>query len=323
MNIKFPALILSLSLSLSLLAGCAATASSAVQMPEAEETGKIAVIRNLVDDDHTTQFLAGAVSEGEAAGYTVDTFVSGGDDEKTQSFFRDAVAAGYDGILLSHGKEDYSAELIRTAAEAGIPVVTFDTVVKEDIDGLTQTSQNDEQLAQLSLQALTNGFEQPVRVVKVWYSGGLLPFERRNAVYEELEAAGVIETVAVVDPDIANAQGDTQTQLAEVLQSYAVGEIDGVWACWDELAKGAWTAIDAAGRSELRLVSIDISDTDRALMESSGGVWSATAAVDANMIGREDMKLLLQKLAGETTEPNVSFDGTLYTLDGGKVTAQQ
>lgn len=293
--------------SLALLQGCGA-----------KENKSVAVIRNLVQDDHTVQFLEGAVEEGERAGYTVDTFVSGGDDEKTQELLEDAIEKNYAGIILSHGKESYSYELLKKAADKGIQVVTFDTVVNGDIDGLTQTAQNDRQLAELSLTELAADFEKPAKVVKVWYSGGLLPFDNRNAFYQQMEAEGLIQTVGEIDlSDLGNVQGDVETALDELLQEGV--EMDGVWASWDEMAKGALAALTKAQRTDIKLVSIDISAADRELMEQNSDIWQATAAVDAKMIGEENMKLLINKLKGEQNEPTVLFEGTLYTIQDGSV----
>lgn len=293
--------------SLALLQGCGA-----------KENKSVAVIRNLVQDDHTVQFLEGAVEEGERAGYTVDTFVSGGDDEKTQELLEDAIEKNYAGIILSHGKESYSYELLKKAADKGIQVVTFDTVVNGDIDGLTQTAQNDRQLAELSLTELAADFEKPAKVVKVWYSGGLLPFDNRNAFYQQMEAEGLIQTVGEIDlSDLGNVQGDVETALGELLQEGV--EMDGVWASWDEMAKGALAALTKAQRTDIKLVSIDISAADRELMEQNSDIWQATAAVDAKMIGEENMKLLINKLKGEQNEPTVLFEGTLYTIQDGSV----
>lgn len=317
------------ALCLALLAGCGAQQTQ--QTPQTQETQQtqqaqetpqkqsVAVIRNLVQDDHTVQFLEGAVQEGERAGYTVDTFVSGGDDAKTQQLLQDAIDKGYAGIILSHGKQDYSYDLLRQAADKGIQLVTFDTVVSHDIDGLTQTTQNDKQLAELSLTELAADFDKPAKVVKIWYSGGMLPFDNRSALYQQLEAEGLIQTVGEIDlADLDDVQGDVETALDALLREDI--EIDGVWASWDEMAKGALAALTKAQRTDIKLVSIDISAADRELMEQNSDIWQATAAVDAKMIGTENMKLLISKLNGEQTEPTVLFDGALYTIQDGKVT---
>lgn len=296
------------ALSLALLSGCGV-----------KEKQSIAVIRNLVQDDHTVQFLEGAVEEGEQAGYTVDTFVSGGDDEKTQELLEDAIDKNYAGIILSHGKDSYSYELLKKAADKGIQLVTFDTVVNGDINGLTQTAQNDRQLAELSLTELAADFEKPAKIVKIWYSGGLLPFDNRNALYQQMEADGLIQTVGEIDlADLDDVQGDVEAALTKLLHDDV--DMDGVWASWDEMAKGALEALTKVQRTDIKLVSIDISATDRKLMEENSAIWQATAAVDAKMIGAENMKLLIDKLKGKQTEPTVLFEGTLYTIQDGKVT---
>jgi len=68
---------------------------------------KIAVVRNLPSDDHTKQFLDGARREGEAFGFVVDTFIADNDDAKFQELVAQAVIKGYDGMIISHGKQDY------------------------------------------------------------------------------------------------------------------------------------------------------------------------------------------------------------------------
>lgn len=298
---------LTVVLSLTLFSGCGA-----------KKNQSIAVIRNLVQDDHTIQFLEGAVEEGKQAGYNVDTFVSGGDDEKTQKFLEDAINKNYEGIILSHGKESYSYELLKKAADKGIQIVTFDTVVNGDIDGLTQTAQNDRQLAELSLTELATGFEKPAKIVKIWYSGGLLPFNNRNILYQQMETEGLIQTVGEIDlADLDNVQGDVEAALDKLLGDGV--QMDGVWASWDEMAKGALAALTKTQRTDVKLVSIDISAADIELMENNSTIWQATAAVDAKMIGSENMKLLIEKLKGEQTEPDVLFEGTLYTIQDGRV----
>lgn len=55
---------------------------------------KVAVVRNLAAGDHTQQFLDGCVSEGKALGFTVDTFVTDGDDARTQEVTAQCIQKG-------------------------------------------------------------------------------------------------------------------------------------------------------------------------------------------------------------------------------------
>ncbi|CAK9886336.1 MAG: hypothetical protein XXXJIFNMEKO3_02764 [Candidatus Erwinia impunctatus] len=86
---------------------------------------RIAVIRNLGADDNTTQFVAGAVQQGKKLGFKVSTFLSNGDDARFQDFVTQAISQKYDGIILSQGRDPYSAELVKKATEAGIAVSVF------------------------------------------------------------------------------------------------------------------------------------------------------------------------------------------------------
>lgn len=71
------------------------------------------------------------------------------------------------------------------------------------------------------------------------------------------------------------------------------------------------TINDIAFRTNILALNGDICDIS-ALVEDG--------AVDAKMIGAKNMKLLVYKLKGEQTEPAVLFEGTLYTIQDGKVT---
>ncbi|MEG0457280.1 MAG: substrate-binding domain-containing protein [Oscillospiraceae bacterium] len=318
---KFINMLLIGAILISTLAGCANQSNESTSESINLDSKKIAIIRNLIEDDHTTQFIAGATEQGEAEGYKVDSFISGGDDEKTKTLIKDAIKNGYGGIILSHGKQEYSTDLLTQAIEKGIKVVTFDTIFEKQIPSITQTMQNDSQLAELSLGALIENIEAPANIVKIWYSGGMRPFDLRNEIYTQMELDGKIKTIGEVNlRNLSNVQADVESALSKILQS---GEkIDGVWAAWDEMAKGALTTLNKANKTDIKLVSIDISEKDKELMEKNSTVWTATAAVDAHMIGAENMKLVIKKLKGKETNPRVVFDGKLYKIIDGKVKEQ-
>ncbi|MDR2552218.1 MAG: substrate-binding domain-containing protein, partial [Treponema sp.] len=89
---------------------------------------KVAVVRNLNAGDHTQQFLDGCVSEGQALGFIVDTFVTNGDNAKCQETLAQVIQKDYDGIILSHGEAGYTYDALKPAVDKGMKVVTFDSV---------------------------------------------------------------------------------------------------------------------------------------------------------------------------------------------------
>ncbi len=281
----------------------------------AKLTGKkVAVVRNLAAGDHTQQFLDGCVSEGQSFGFTVDTFVTDGDDVKTQEVVAQCIQKGYDGIVLSHGQLSYTYDMLKPARDAGIEVVTFDSMPFKDgdanselLEGVTSTAQDDNALAELSLGFMMQEFEAkggtyPMKVLKTFMGPGIPPLDRRNVVYTKLEEEGKIQTLEVIAPsDTANARGDMTTKTAAILPKYPEGSVDAIWGCYDELAKGVLQALNDAGRTDIPMYTIDISNDDIQLMLTNKDVWKSTAAVDPKLIGIVDMRLLAMKFAGEET----------------------
>lgn len=275
---------------------------------------KVAVVRNLAAGDHTQQFLDGCVSEGESLGFTVDTYVTDGDDVKTQEVVAQCISKGYDGIILSHGQLSYTYEMLKPARDAGMQVVTFDSMPFKDgdanselLEGVTSTAQDDNALASLSLGAMMSEFEAnggtyPMKVLKTFMGPGIPPLDRRNIVYTQLESEGKIQTLEVIAPtDTANARGDMTTKAAAILPKYPEGSVDAIWGCYDELAKGVLQALNDAGRTDIPMYTIDISNDDIQLMLKNKDVWKSTAAVDPKLIGIVDTRLLAMKFVGEET----------------------
>ena len=275
---------------------------------------KIAVLRNLASDDHTKQFLDGARKEGESFGFKVDTHIVENNDARFQELVSQITQQDYDGIIISHGKEDYSYDMIKPAVDKGIKVTLFDTVAKKDgvgLEGVTSTFQDDHQLAQLSLQEIADLKDEPVKVIKLWF-GGLSPLDRREEIYKEFEAKNEIETLEVIGPtNFQDVQGDIATKVNAILAKYPEGTVDAIWGSWDELAKGAYKSLVDNKRSDIKLISIDVSNQDINLMKEEGSQWISTAAVDPALIGKMNMRILAKKLAGEETPEEYNLEAHL------------
>ncbi|MEI8131454.1 MAG: sugar ABC transporter substrate-binding protein [Leptolinea sp.] len=278
---------------------------------------KIAVVRNLPSDDHTKQFLDGARTEGESFGFKVDTFIADNDDAKFQELVAQAIQKGYDGMIISHGKKDYSYDMLKPAIDKGMKVVTFDTVIEKDgknLPEITTTFQDDFKLAELSLGeiAAMSKDGKPVRVIKLWWGPGVPPLDRRQTIYGPMEAAGKIQTLETVGPsNFQDVQGDIATKVGALLAKYPAGTVDAIWGSWDEMAKGAYRALKESGRTDIKLISIDISNQDMNLMRETDSVWLSTAAVDPKLIGIVDMRLLAKIFAGEKVPAEYNLEAKL------------
>jgi simple sugar transport system substrate-binding protein len=310
---------LATTMSLLTLAGCSTgTKQEGGQL-------KIAVVRNLPSDDHTKQFLDGCVSEGTSFGYKVDTFISNGDDAKFQELVSQTIQKGYDGLVISHGKAEYSYDMLKPAIDKGMKVVTFDTLAEKDgkqLEKITSTAQDDKKLAELSLGEIAKLSKdgKPVRVIKVWFGPGVPPLDRRNEIYKQYEADKKIVTLETVGPtNMDDIQGDIATKMSAILAKYPVGTVDAIWGSWDEMAKGANKAVLDSKRKDITLISIDVSNQDINLMREEGSIWKATAAVDPKLIGLVNMRLLAKKLKGEDTPATYNLEAKLIKSEQLKV----
>ncbi|KAB8139433.1 sugar ABC transporter substrate-binding protein [Gracilibacillus oryzae] len=282
---------------------------------QAEEALKIMVVRKIGGDDHTAQFLAGAQQEATALGMEVDTFSANGDTETFYNTIQQAIDQQYDGLVISHGDDARTVEMVQQARDAGIEVVTFDSEPKlKDVEGVTLTSQNDEALAQLVLDKLVEEQGPEAKIGYLWVDG-FPPMVRRNNVYTSvLEENPGIEEVKRFG-DATDPQMKTQNAVSAWLTELPEGELDAIFATWDAFATGATRALIEAGREEVAIYGIDVSNADLQLMQQEGSPWKYTAAVDPKLIGAVNVRLLAKKLAGEETPQEYSLEPSLISQE--------
>ena len=109
---------------------------------------------------------------------------------------------------------------------------------------------------------------------------------------------------------------DTQNQMEAILKQYPnEGDISRCRASWDEFAKGAARAIQQAGRNEIKIYGIDMSDEDLQLIQDPNSPWVSSVAVDPKDIGRVQARYLYQKLHGDKADDKVVLDAIAVSRD--------
>jgi simple sugar transport system substrate-binding protein len=280
---------------------------------------KIAVLVNLEEGDNARQFIEGCVAEGRSMGFTVDSFVSGADEKRCRELAAGIAQADYDGLIFSHGDVGFSYDILQPAAEKGIQVVTFEALPYRDgksVNGLIATFQDDYRLARLSLETLlsyTRGNDgRPARVIRVDCDPGITFLDRRTWEFDRLKDEGkIVEAAQVRLGNRDNPRSAAWEALAAVLPRFPQGGVDAVWVPWDEFAVGCAEALASAGRQDIKLFSIGISNDDMRLMQRHADIWIANTAVDPKLAGTVNMRMLAARLAGETLSETFSFDPQL------------
>lgn len=295
-----------------------------VEVPFNEKGYKLAYLMNGGASDIFKMSFDASQAEAARLGMTMDILMTGEqDDVAFQDLVNQAIQGDYDGLFISHGKSDYSYDMIKRAVDAGKQVVTFDTVIEgpdgEGVPGVTTMFQSDQEMAKLSLDYIVNVLfpdTRPVRVLKLWVGPGIPPFDRRQEMYVKYEEDGSIETLETLGwTDSSNIEGSLNTVVASVLPRYPEGSVDVIWSAYDAMGRGAYKALYEAGRKDIMLVSIDISNVDINLMREEDSVWEACVAVHFENVGIQGVRLLAMKLHGDETPAEFYLKPSLVPAD--------
>ncbi|WP_199614498.1 sugar ABC transporter substrate-binding protein [Paenibacillus alkalitolerans] len=268
---------------------------------------KIALIMQLNIGTFSSQYIDGVTEQVTKFGGEVQVFGADGDLAKMASNLEAAINQGFDGILIDHGQAGALEAGVKKALEKNIPVVAFDADL--NVPGVTVLQQGDEKMAEMTLERLAQDAGGKGTIVKIWVAG-FAPMERRQIAYSAFQQKyPEIKEIAAFGSASASTALDTQAQMEAILKQYPnKGDITAVWASWDEFAKGATRAIEQAGRNEIKVYGIDMSDEDLQMIQKADSPWVASAAVDPKDIGRVQVRYLYQKFHGDETPATVVLD---------------
>ena len=246
-----------------------------------------------------------------------DFFFCDGDFNVWQDRIRTCAAAGYDGLLLSHGNQDGSYVFLKEITEQypDMKIVTFDTQFYTDgeyqkLDGVTQMFQQDESLVTVLIDQMiadkeARGEEGPARLVKVWRGPNFnSPFDRREVGWQKYLDEGKIETVGEIQP-LEDSIESANTVTAAYLQSLNRDDVDGIIAYYDLYGQGVYNAIsenanfNGSNGDPLPMSSVDIDPADITNMQTHPEIWTAAGTTDWTMNGEIGMRILMLEMAGE------------------------
>jgi simple sugar transport system substrate-binding protein len=274
---------------------------------------KLFVIIEYSADTHSKMYLDGARKEAISLGFQLEIMDARNDREKMGKMLDNAVLQQADAILISHGSPDDLIKSVGRALRRKIPVVAFDCEIP--LQDVVKIDQDDHKMAELGLNQIVQDTHGKAKLVQIWV-GGYAPADKRMETFrsfmpnhpgiEEIERFGKVTN---------NTALQTQVMMKSVLQKYPKGSIDVVWANWDEYAKGAARAIQDAGRNEIKLYGVDVSDEDLAMIQDPGNPWVATVGVAPEAIGSVQVRIAAHILAGEQVPERYSLAPVLITRE--------
>lgn len=239
-------------------------------------------------------------------------FFCDGDFNKWQDTISSCAAAGYDGLLVSHGNQDGSYVFLKEIKEQypELEIACFDTQFYTDgeyqkIEGVTQMFQQDKSLITVLLDELIDKYGEGVRLIKVWRGPNFnSPFDRRQVGWAEYEEDGKIVTVGEVQP-LEDSVDSANAVTAAYLQSIDRDDVDAIVCYYDLYGQGVYNAImenanyNGTNGEPVPMVSVDIDPVDITNMKTTPEIWTAAGTTDWTLNGEIGMRILLLQIAGE------------------------
>jgi hypothetical protein len=295
----------------------AATEAAAAEAENPVKGKKVAYIMLLPSATIFQMWKDSCATLCDKLGVQFDFFFCDGDFNKWQDTVRTCAAAGYDGLLLSHGNQDGSYVFLKEVHDQypDMKIVTFDTQFYTDgeyqkIDGVTQMFQQDASLVTVLLDKMiadkqARGEDGPARLIKVWRGPNYnSPFDRREVGWEQYEKDGKITTVGEVQP-LEDSIDSANSVTAAYLQSVKREDVDGIIAYYDLYGQGVYKAItendnmNGKNGTALPMASVDIDPVDVTNMQTNPDIWTAAGTTDWTMNGEIGMRILLLEMADQ------------------------
>ena len=191
---------------------------------------------------------------------------------------------------------------------------------------MPQIEQSDADIARLGLEQLVADTGGTGDIAYV-YVAGFAPLDRRDAVFQEVLAANPgLKNVATFGTVSESTAAEVQTQAAAVLLAHP--DIKAIFAPYDEFAKGAVLAVEAAGlQDQVKVYGADISAADIAVITADKSPWVATVGTDPANVGRVAVRAAALAAAGQEVPASIIVPPALITQqalkDGGITTIAQ
>lgn len=285
--------------------GClAATPVLADDAVKADGDYKIAVITMDSVDQHWVSLKEGAEAEAKADGVTVDFMAPDvKDDAKQIECINNAVAGGYDALMVAANSEDAVSGALQEAIDAGMKLVYVDSPANVEAEATFSTDNKtagktagEEMIKALEEKGVKDG---SIGIVNINNS-------TNTAIQRE---AGFREAFDGTDYELLETQyceGDA-AKAQTIAENYITEGVVGLYGTNEGAATGVGNAIKASGSDEIVGVGFDKSDTLKGLIED--GYLVCTMAQNPDQMGKLGVQACIKALNGEDLGGEVTDTG--------------
>ena len=246
---------------LTVLAGVAVLALAACGTTPAVDSGSedsgtktLGIVAIVATDALNAAMINGASDAAEAAGWEVNVIDAQGSlDKANAAMVTFSTTQKTDAILVSAFASSSIGAGLAAATGAGIPVVTWGG---ELVDGIVAAS-SALAVGEDSVNALLDDFGTDGEILALTYHTGVLCLYRGVAFDEAIGKESGI-TVTANEVAIPGQVEDGTSYTSAWLASHPEGSGNyAIWGAWDEPAMGAVAALAQAGRTDVKVYSIN------------------------------------------------------------------
>lgn len=285
--------------------GClAATPVLADETVKADGDYKIAVITMDSVDQHWVSLKEGAEEEAKADDVTVDFMAPDvKDDAKQIECINNAVAGGYDALMVAANSEDAVSGALQEAIDAGMKLVYVDSPANVEAEATFSTDNKaagktagEEMIKALEDKGVKDG---SIGIVNINNS-------TNTAIQRE---AGFREAFEGTDYELLETQfceGDA-AKAQTIAENYITEGVVGIFGANEGASTGTGNAIKASGSDEIVGVGFDKSDTLKGLIED--GYLVCTMAQNPDQMGKLGVQACIKALNGEDLGGEVTDTG--------------
>lgn len=285
--------------------GClAATPVLADETVKADGDYKIAVITMDSVDQHWVSLKEGAEEEAKADDVTVDFMAPDvKDDAKQIECINNAVAGGYDALMVAANSEDAVSGALQEAIDAGMKLVYVDSPANVEAEATFSTDNKsagktagEEMIKALEDKGVKDG---SIGIVNINNS-------TNTAIQRE---AGFREAFEGTDYELLETQfceGDA-AKAQTIAENYITEGVVGIYGTNEGASTGIGNAIKASGSDEIIGVGFDKSDTLKGLIED--GYLVCTMAQNPDQMGKLGVQACIKALNGEDLGGEVTDTG--------------
>lgn len=285
--------------------GClAATPVLADETVKADGDYKIAVITMDSVDQHWVSLKEGAEEEAKADDVTVDFMAPDvKDDAKQIECINNAVAGGYDALMVAANSEDAVSGALQEAIDAGMKLVYVDSPANVEAEATFSTDNKaagktagEEMIKALEDKGVKDG---SIGIVNINNS-------TNTAIQRE---AGFREAFEGTDYELLETQfceGDA-AKAQTIAENYITEGVVGIYGTNEGASTGVGNAIKASGSDEIIGVGFDKSDTLKGLIED--GYLVCTMTQNPDQMGKLGVQACIKALNGEDLGGEVTDTG--------------